>query len=179
MRRREFIALFGGTVIAWPFAALAQQPERMRHVGVIMGIANDAQGQAWAAAFVQALAALGWKDGANLRIDWRWAGGDHALIERYAADLVALGCDVLQCSVSLPSIIGLCGSISAWINARNSSTVILSKSPGFPDFLRSTIMPQSFALPMLAATAALAWLLVSADCLACSNSSNNESCVIS
>ncbi len=94
--RREFVAAVGGVVIGWPLAARAQQSDRMRRLGALMPIrANDAGGQADAAALVQGLGALGWHDGGNLRIDWRWAGGDSALYERYAAELVALGPDLL------------------------------------------------------------------------------------
>jgi putative tryptophan/tyrosine transport system substrate-binding protein len=96
MRRREFIRLFGSTAVAWPLAARAQQGERMRRVGVLSAFrANDLQGQADAAAFVQGLAALNWKEGDNLRIDSRWGGGDPALFTRYAAELVALGPEAL------------------------------------------------------------------------------------
>ena len=69
----------------------------MRRLGVLMGT-NDPVGQARAAALVQALGALNWKDGGNLRIDWRWGGADAALFERYAAELIALGPEVLFAS---------------------------------------------------------------------------------
>jgi putative tryptophan/tyrosine transport system substrate-binding protein len=77
--RREFITLVGGTA-AWPLAARAQQHDRLRRIGVLEGNrANDPQAQANAAALVQGLAALNWKEGDNLRIDRRWGGGDPAL----------------------------------------------------------------------------------------------------
>jgi putative ABC transport system substrate-binding protein len=75
--RREFITLLGGTVIAWPLAAWAQQGERVRRIGVLMNVAaDDPEGQARLTAFVQGLQQLGWTDGRNVRIDYRWGGGD-------------------------------------------------------------------------------------------------------
>ena len=76
MRRREFVTLIGGAAAAWPLAARAQQPERMRRIGVLMPLAaDDPEAQARLAAFLQALKELGWSDGRNVRIDYRWAGG--------------------------------------------------------------------------------------------------------
>ena len=70
MRRREFITLLGGAAVAWPLAARAQQGDRMRRIGVLMGLAaNDPEGQARVAAFLQGLQQLGWTDGRNVRID--------------------------------------------------------------------------------------------------------------
>jgi putative ABC transport system substrate-binding protein len=95
MRRRAFIAALGGAA-AWPVVARAQQPERMRRIGVLLGIAaNDPDAQTRLAAFVQTLQQLGWTDGRNVRIDTRWASGDAELIRRYAAELVALAPDVI------------------------------------------------------------------------------------
>src|SRR5499427_3905070 len=94
MRRREVITLLGGMVAACPLAARAQQPERVRRIGVLMNLpADDAEGQARLAALTQALTQLGWSDGGNLRIDTRWATADD--IRRHAAELVALAPDVL------------------------------------------------------------------------------------
>jgi putative tryptophan/tyrosine transport system substrate-binding protein len=96
MRRRDFIRGFAGSAAAWPLAAHAQQPERMRRIGVLMGFSSsDPEGQARTAAFVQGLGAHNWYEGSNLRIDWRWGGGDRTLFERYAAELVSLGSEVL------------------------------------------------------------------------------------
>src|SRR5947208_14200288 len=93
MKRRDFITLLGGAV-AWPFAAHAQQGDRMRRIGVLMYLpADDAEGQARLAALTQALERLGWSDGRNLRIDTRWANADD--IRRHAAELAALAPDVL------------------------------------------------------------------------------------
>ena len=95
MKRRNFIALLGGAT-AWPLAARAQQPQRMRRIGVLLGIAaNDPDAQTRLAAFVQTLQQLGWTDGRNVRIDTRWASGEAELIRRYAAELVALAPDVI------------------------------------------------------------------------------------
>src|SRR5262245_43985207 len=99
MRRREFITLLGGAAAAWPLAAQAQQSERMRRIGVLMNIASDdAEGQARLAAFHQGLQQLGWTVGHNVRIDYRWGGDDTERIRRGAAELVALGSDVILAS---------------------------------------------------------------------------------
>jgi putative tryptophan/tyrosine transport system substrate-binding protein len=96
MRRRDFIKVVAGSAITWPLFARAQQPERMRRIGVLMGFSStDLEGQARTAVFVQGLSAQNWYEGSNLRIDWRWGGGDRALFERYAAELVSLGPEVL------------------------------------------------------------------------------------
>src|SRR6516164_9283404 len=96
MRRREFITLLGGAAAAWPFAARAQQAERIRQVGVLTPFASDDPSeQIGVQAFAQALAQLGWIDGRNARIDIRWGTGDPERIRRYAAELVALAPDVI------------------------------------------------------------------------------------
>jgi putative tryptophan/tyrosine transport system substrate-binding protein len=96
MNRREFITLLGGAAAAWPFAARAQQGERMRRVGVLMGqAADDLEAQARVAAFVQGLQELGWTDGRNVRVDIRWPAADADRARRYAAELVALAPDVI------------------------------------------------------------------------------------
>ena len=77
MRRREFITLLGSAAAAWPFDVRAQQSDGIRRIGVLMSLAaDDREGQARLAAFVQGLQELGWIDGRNLRIDTRWAAGD-------------------------------------------------------------------------------------------------------
>jgi putative tryptophan/tyrosine transport system substrate-binding protein len=93
VKRRQFITLLGGAV-AWPLAALAQQRERVRRIGVLAyWAADDAEGRARLGAFMQGLQQLGWSDGRNLRIDTRWA--THEDVGRHAAELVALAPDVL------------------------------------------------------------------------------------
>src|SRR5262245_45631114 len=93
LRRRHFITLLGGAAVAWPLAARAQQPRR---VGVLMGYpATDSVGQAYLAAFVQALRQLGWMEGQNLRIDVRWNSGGSAIAQTYAAQLIGLQPDVI------------------------------------------------------------------------------------
>ena len=107
LKRREFITLLGGAAAAWPLAARAQQPERMRRIGVLMSLAaDDPEAQARLAAFLQGLQQLGWTDGRNVRIDYRWAAGDADRIRRYAAELVALAPDVILASGS-PSVAAL------------------------------------------------------------------------
>jgi hypothetical protein len=95
MRRREFISLLG-TAAAWPLAARAQQPDRMRRIGVLMSTAaDDPEGQARTAAFHQGLQQLGWTIGQNVWIDSRWPAGDPEHFRRYAAELVALSPNVI------------------------------------------------------------------------------------
>src|SRR5262249_12474604 len=96
--RRKLITLLGSAA-AWPLAARAQQPERMRRIGVFMSlVADDKEGQARLAAFLQGLQELGWTDGRNVRIDVRWGAGDADRNRRHAADLVALAPDVILAS---------------------------------------------------------------------------------
>jgi ABC-type uncharacterized transport system substrate-binding protein len=98
LRRRDFITLLGGAA-AWPLAARAQQPERMRRIGVLIPYAaDDPEGQARIAAFLQGLQQLGWTEGRNVRIDYRWSAGDADRARRYAAELVALAPDVILAS---------------------------------------------------------------------------------
>ena len=94
-RRREFIALLGGAA-AWPLTARAQSGERMRRIGVLSNPGpDDAEMQSRNAAFVQGLQELGWTVGRNLHIDYRWSHGDADRLRADAAELVALGPDVL------------------------------------------------------------------------------------
>src|SRR6516165_4312806 len=76
--RRKFLATLGGAAASWPLAARAQQRDRMRRLGVLMGSPNDSVGHANATALVQGLSALGWQEGSNLRIALRWCGGEQA-----------------------------------------------------------------------------------------------------
>ena len=99
MKRREFITLLGGAVAVRPLAARAQQPERMRRVGVLIPLAaDDPQSQRRMTAFVQGLQELGWTDGRNIRIDTRWTAGETDRMRRHAAELVALAPDVILAS---------------------------------------------------------------------------------
>lgn len=102
MRRREFILALGGAA-AWPFAARAQQPGRMRRVGVLIPLAAaDPEAQARIGAFLQAMQEFGWTLGRNLRIDYRWAS-DLSSLSRYATELVALAPDAILANAN-PSI---------------------------------------------------------------------------
>src|ERR1700694_3592659 len=101
MRRREFIALLGGMAVAWPHAAHAQQSDQMRRIGVLQILADDdPETAARRAAFEHAMQSLGWTVGRNVRIDYRSAKGD-ASQRKYAAELVALGPDVILAGGSI------------------------------------------------------------------------------
>jgi len=109
-------AIFTGIAAALaprPLVVQAQSHDGMRRLGVLMGGSDDPLGQARAAALVQGLGALNWRDGGNLRIDWRWAGGDPALYGRYAAELIALD----------PEVLVAWGSPSVAALRRQSSTI--------------------------------------------------------
>ena len=96
MRRREFLKLVGGSAVAWPLVARAQQPERMRRIGVLMGYAeSDRQGQANVAAFRMGLQKLGWTEGRNVAIEYRWAAAEADLVQQFAKELVALQPDLI------------------------------------------------------------------------------------
>lgn len=104
MRRREFISLLGGAA-TWPIAARAQQPERMRRIGVLMPLfAEDPVARARIGAFLVGMQQLGWTDGRNVQIDYRWTVGDADHIRRDAAELVALAPDVIMVTSSLPTV---------------------------------------------------------------------------
>ena len=96
MQRRAFITLFAGAAVARPLVARAQQTERMRRIGVLMGVAaDDPEGQARVTMFVEALQQLGWTDGRNMRIEVRWGAVDADRYRKYAEELVALAPDVI------------------------------------------------------------------------------------
>jgi putative tryptophan/tyrosine transport system substrate-binding protein len=104
MKRRGFITLLGGAA-AWPLAARAQQPERMRRIGVLMSaVEGDQRGLESITAFAQGLAELGWTVGRNVRIEYRWGAGDLDRFGRYAAELIALSPDVVLATAG--SIVG-------------------------------------------------------------------------
>jgi putative tryptophan/tyrosine transport system substrate-binding protein len=95
MKRREFITLVGGVAAGWPLIARAQQPERVRRVGVLMAAAaDDPEYQARVVAFRQSLQQLGWVDSRNVQVDTRWAT-DSDDLRRHAAELAALAPDVI------------------------------------------------------------------------------------
>jgi putative ABC transport system substrate-binding protein len=96
MRRREFMTLIGGATVAWPLMARAQQPNRMRRVGVLVPFnKNDATGQVFLAAFKQRLVELGWTDGRNIAFDYKFTGGTPEDTRVAAGELVATNPDVI------------------------------------------------------------------------------------
>src|SRR5260370_34263887 len=96
LRRRDFITLLGGAAVGWPLAARAQQPDRMRLIGVLMAYAeSDSTAQSWLAAFRAALAKLGWTEGSNLRIELRWSGADADRMRTLAKELIDLRPDAI------------------------------------------------------------------------------------
>jgi putative ABC transport system substrate-binding protein len=98
MRRRAFFAIVGAAA-AWPLAGHAQQPERVRRVGVVIAYPEpDSRARAFVAAFAQALGRFGWAEGKNIRIDYRFAAGDPTLFKTYAAELVGLMPDAILAS---------------------------------------------------------------------------------
>jgi putative ABC transport system substrate-binding protein len=94
VKRREFITLLGGAA-AWPVAARAQQADRIRQVGVLIGVADDAQGQARLAAFHKGMQELGWTEGRNIQFETRFSGGDGGRVRAYSAELVAMKPDAI------------------------------------------------------------------------------------
>jgi ABC-type uncharacterized transport system substrate-binding protein len=105
LKRREFITLLGGAAAAWPLTAHAQQGERVRRVGVLVGLpADDDESQTRYAAFLQGLAELGWAVGRNLRIDTRWGASDIERIRKLAPEIIALAPDVILANGS--SVVG-------------------------------------------------------------------------
>src|SRR5262249_34028191 len=103
MRRREFLSLLGGAAGAWPLAARAQQGERVRRIGVLRAVGqSDPEAQLRRRAFEGNLQKLGWTEGANVTIDYRWAGGDADRIRLYATELTGMRPDVIWTSGALP-----------------------------------------------------------------------------
>jgi len=104
MRRREFITLAGSAAIAWPLAARTQQPARMRRIGMLSSYAErDTPVQVWKEAFVSRLQELGWINGQNIEIAYRWSAGDLALMQTFAKELVALQPDAIVASNTPPT----------------------------------------------------------------------------
>jgi putative ABC transport system substrate-binding protein len=107
MRRRDFIKIVTGSAVACPLAAPAQQPERMRRIGVLNSLAaDDPQSQRRMTAFVQGLQQFGWTDGRNVTIETRWGAGNSERLRQYATELVALGPDVIL-AVTVSSMVPL------------------------------------------------------------------------
>jgi ABC-type uncharacterized transport system substrate-binding protein len=102
MQRRNFIQGIAASV-AWPLTARAQQPrEEVKHIGVLLpSAADDPVYQGWVGAFLQGLEQLGWSEGRNLRVDYRWGGDNDDALTRYVAELVALAPDVIFTSGNL------------------------------------------------------------------------------
>src|SRR5262249_13316748 len=97
IQRRDFITLLGGAAAAWPLAARAQQP--MRRIGLLLtATADDPESLARVGAFLQGLQELGWTDGRNVRLEYRWGSADAERIRKSAAELVALAPDVILVS---------------------------------------------------------------------------------
>jgi ABC-type uncharacterized transport system substrate-binding protein len=153
IRRRKFLATLGGAAAAWPLAARAQQPDRVRRLGVFMpGVADDPEYQARNAAFLQGLGELGWIVGRNVRIDYRWGAGDVDRYRMIAAELVALAPDAILAlgyatvsalekatrSVPIVSRMSSIRSAAAWLRAWRGPA---ATPPDFPrqnsDLLRS------------------------------------------
>ena len=96
MRRREFITLLGGAAATWPLAVGAQQRERLRRVAILVGTAQDVPGaQDRDTAFLEAFEQLGWTNGRNVQIEFRWSEGNDVTARKYADELIALGPDVI------------------------------------------------------------------------------------
>jgi ABC-type uncharacterized transport system substrate-binding protein len=96
MRRRDFIPFFAGAMVGWPLAARAQQADRVRRIGVLVAVPADTRGQqVGLSVFQSVLQQLGWTDGSNVRIDYRWGTGSADDIHKYATELVALAPDVI------------------------------------------------------------------------------------
>jgi putative ABC transport system substrate-binding protein len=114
VRRREFIALVGGAAAAWPLAARAQRSGTVRKLGVLMsGVETDPDSRVRIEAFRKGLAELGWREGDNIHIDYRWSAGKSELIRQYAAELVALAPEVILANSTsvLAGLKGVAGTI--------------------------------------------------------------------
>src|SRR5439155_12647951 len=96
MKRREFIGVIGGAAVAWPLGVCAQQPDRVRRIGVLMGrVASDPEGQKQAAALQRGLEELGWLSRRNVEIEYRWQTDDASQRQAFAKELVELKPDIL------------------------------------------------------------------------------------
>jgi putative ABC transport system substrate-binding protein len=134
--RRELLAALGGAVAAWPLAASAQHPDRVRRIGVLNVLTeDDPESVARRAVFEQALRALGWTAGTNLRIDYRWTGNDPARIQKFAAELAALKPDVILASGNLV--------IAPMLQAARTTPIVLAQviDPVGSGFVESMARP--------------------------------------
>src|SRR5262245_56694897 len=105
MKRREFIITLGGAAAGWPLVAGGQQSDPVRRIGVLTNLpADDAVARARIGAFQQSLQQLGWSEGRNLRIDYRWSAGGDDELRRYAAELVALAPELILATGSPPVV---------------------------------------------------------------------------
>jgi ABC-type uncharacterized transport system substrate-binding protein len=112
MRRRDFIKLVGGSAAVWPLTSRAQQPDRMRRIGVLMNLAEgDAEAQARIAAFLRGLQQLGWTDSRNVRIDTLFAVGSGAEARKNVADLVARSPDVILATLSVGPLLQVSSAV--------------------------------------------------------------------
>jgi putative ABC transport system substrate-binding protein len=133
MRRREFIKAITAWAAGWPLTARAQQSERVRRIGVLMSLAaDDREGQARLAAFLQTLQELGWIDGRNVHIETRWCAGDGERVRKYTAEIVALTPDVILASGG--SVVGVL------LQATRTIPIVFTQTPdpigaGFVDNL--------------------------------------------
>jgi len=118
VRRRDFVRVVVGVAAGFPFAARAQQPDRIRRIGVFSGGAEDDQyNEAGIAAFVKELHQLGWTDGHNLRIDYRFAAGNSENFPKYAGELLALAPDVIVTSG---------GALSSMLQATHTVPIVFA-----------------------------------------------------
>jgi putative ABC transport system substrate-binding protein len=122
MRRREFLRVLGGAAAVYPAIARAQQSDRMRRIGILVGLAaDDTQGQAALAVLLQTLQQSGWVDGRNVKIDYRWGGGHTDDARKYAAELVSLAPDVLMATGG--------ASVGALLEATKTTPVVFANVP--------------------------------------------------
>jgi putative ABC transport system substrate-binding protein len=121
MRRRVFLTLLGGAAAAWPLAVRAQQPDRMRRIGVLMNsAADDPESQVRLVAFVQELQRLGWITDRNVQIDARWSAADVSTLARHAAELAALAPDAI--------LAGVGGTVAPLLEATRAVPIVFAQA---------------------------------------------------
>jgi putative ABC transport system substrate-binding protein len=137
MKRRDFIALVSGAAAAWPLAARAQQGERVRRIAVLQGGGDrdNPRTRSNTEAFLQTLQQLGWTDGRNVRIDYRWPAGDADRARKYAAELVALAPDVILAVSSI--------SLAPLLQATRTVPIVFV---GVPDPVGAGLAPNKYDL---------------------------------